>query len=154
MAIPIDRHFKAQVGQRRYKDAISMVRKVLTKRQLKMFQSTCFGHFLDLKDSLVFGGMLVHASFLRAINRMNSRNELWFRLNRVDVRFNPYELAIMINLQFRWLIDVGMYISSNDMRIGQLVMKMLIKFSSGGLGGRTMKIQSSWPYYIIFTMGY
>ena len=74
-----------------------------------MFQHTCFGHFLDLKDSR-FSGVLIHSFILRAVNKVTSRKELWFRVNEVDVRFSLYEFAIMIDLQFSHMVDIDMYI--------------------------------------------
>ncbi|XP_044460531.1 uncharacterized protein LOC123192154 [Mangifera indica] len=111
LRFPLEKHFKAQVTTRGYRDIGAVIKKLLTERQLQMFRRTCFGHFLELKDSR-FSGVLIHSFILRAVNKVTSGEELWFRVNDVDVRFSAYEFAIMTGLRFSHLVDIDLYIPS------------------------------------------
>ncbi|XP_044474064.1 uncharacterized protein LOC123202288 isoform X3 [Mangifera indica] len=104
-------HFKAQVSTRGHRDAMASIRSSLTDRQKEIFQTTCFGKFLQLRDSR-FSGVLVHSFILCKVVRANSVKELWFRINGIDVRFSPYEFALVTGLRFNRRSKIQQYLPS------------------------------------------
>ena len=80
----------------------------MTSDQLRLFERTCFGYLLRLPETK-FSGMLVHAFLLRQLHRPSARDEFWFRVSGVDVRFSPFEFALVTGLSFSRRTDVSSY---------------------------------------------
>lgn len=99
------------MSTRGHRDAMASIRSSLTDRQKEIFQTTCFGKFLQLRDSR-FSGVLVHSFILREVVRANSVKELWFRINGIDVRFSPYEFALVTGLRFNRRSKIQQYLPS------------------------------------------
>lgn len=53
---------------------------------------------------------MVHSFILRDVIRRDVRNILWFWINRVDLRFSPFEFVIVTTLHFSKLTDIEMYV--------------------------------------------
>ncbi|XP_044503651.1 uncharacterized protein LOC123224130 [Mangifera indica] len=97
---------------------MSKIRSTLTPEQLRLFERTCIGHLLRLSD-IKFSGVLVHSFLLRQLYRGFDKNEFWFRVNGVDVRFSPFEFALMTGLPFSQLTTLSSYIPhASKHRIG------------------------------------
>lgn len=70
-----EQHFSATVTNMSRLKVIETIKQKLSDVQLKMFQASCFGHFLKMKD-IQFSRKIVHSLLLRQL-RDQSNNELW-----------------------------------------------------------------------------
>ena len=102
------RHFRADAISHAQRTALSRISSTLTPQQLRLFERTCFGYLLRLPETK-FSGMLVHAFLLRQLHRPSARDEFWFRVSGVDVRFSPFEFALVTGLSFSRRTDVSSY---------------------------------------------
>ncbi|KAK3184490.1 hypothetical protein Dsin_031776 [Dipteronia sinensis] len=68
----------------------------LTEKQRKMFESTCFGHFLGI-HKLQFSIPIVHYLLLRVVESPNT-DEMWFKIEYTATRFSAQELCIFTGL--------------------------------------------------------
>ena len=78
-------------------NVITKIKEHLSANQLKMFRSTCFGHFLDLKQ-LKLQGQLVHCLLLREVNHP-ATDEIWFSIGGYNLRFSIGEFGIITGLK-------------------------------------------------------
>lgn len=81
---------------------------ILTQRELQIFERTCFGYFLQFKD-MRFDLVLVHLFILREVIRRDMRDQLWFQINGVNMRFSLYEFALVTDLYFSTFTNIAMY---------------------------------------------
>ncbi|XP_044460529.1 uncharacterized protein LOC123192149 [Mangifera indica] len=103
------RHFWADAISRAQRTALSRISSTLTPRQQRLFERTYFGSFLHLPETK-FCGILVHAFLLRQLHPPFARDEFWFRISGVDVRFSPFEFVLVTGLSFSRRTDVSSYI--------------------------------------------
>lgn len=57
-----------------------------------------------------FSTILVHFFILRKVITCDVANQSWFRINGIDMRFNLFMFAIVIDLNFSKLSNIEMYV--------------------------------------------
>lgn len=102
-------HFRALVTSRVHRDPISIIKDALTTEQLKIFQTMCFNHFLYIHD-MRFNRVLVHLFILKEVIRVDAREQLWFKVNGIDVRLSAFEFALITNFHFNKLTNIDHYL--------------------------------------------
>ncbi|KAJ8566072.1 hypothetical protein K7X08_030549 [Anisodus acutangulus] len=95
--IPANKHLHLRVSVHTNTDVVSMLKDRLNLRQLKMFQATCFGYFLELPPFLI-QNQLIHALLPREVV-LKEPNELCVKINDTILRFGLEEFAIMTELK-------------------------------------------------------
>ncbi|XP_044510766.1 uncharacterized protein LOC123229186 [Mangifera indica] len=103
------RHFRTDLICRAQRTVLSRITSTLTPEQLRLFERTCFGYLLRLPETK-FSGILVHSFILRQLHRFSARDEFWFRISGVDIRFSPFEFALVTGLSFSRRTDISSYI--------------------------------------------
>lgn len=76
---------------------MTIIQEKLKMTQREMFRITCFGHFLNMYEHQ-FNVMLIYLVLFYLINRANTHREIWFKINGIDVCFNPLKFAMVTQL--------------------------------------------------------
>ncbi|ESR64835.1 hypothetical protein CICLE_v10010179mg [Citrus x clementina] len=81
MKLYFDDHFPGRISETsKFKKVIAAIRCKLTRKQLSLFRSAVFGHFLDL-GSYNFSGVIFHNLLLRQVaHKKTNKNQLWFQI--------------------------------------------------------------------------
>ena len=96
---PISDHYSATVTNLSDRNVLNDIKIHLTESQLEMYTKTCFGKLLDIP--LKFQGAFIHCLLLREVILSNPRPlEMWFQFSDHQIRFGPYEFAILSGLRF------------------------------------------------------
>ena len=90
-------HFRSRVCTDINDNVITKIKEHLSANQLKMFRSTCFGYFLNLKE-LKFQDQVVHCLLLREVSHA-ANDEIWFCVGGYNMRFSIGEFDIIIGLK-------------------------------------------------------
>ncbi|KAK1569217.1 hypothetical protein Q3G72_033924 [Acer saccharum] len=76
--------------------AVYHIIRKLTEKQRKVFENTCFGHFLGM-HKLQFSIPIVHCLLLRVVESPNT-DEMWFKVGDTTIRFSAQEFRIVTGL--------------------------------------------------------
>ncbi|KAK0589562.1 hypothetical protein LWI29_015856 [Acer saccharum] len=76
--------------------AVYHIIRKLTEKQMKVFENTCFGHFLGM-HKLQFSIPIVHCLLLRVVESPNT-DEMWFKVGDTTIRFSAQEFRIVTGL--------------------------------------------------------
>lgn len=57
-----------------------------------------------------FNRVLVHLFILKEVIRVDAREQLWFKVNGIDVRLSAFEFALITNFHFSKLTNIDHYL--------------------------------------------
>ncbi|KAH9744678.1 glucan endo-1,3-beta-D-glucosidase [Citrus sinensis] len=81
-----------------FKKVIAAIRCKLTGKQLLLFKSDIFGHFMEL-DSYAFNGVIIHNILLRQVaHEETDENKLWSQIRGHSIRLSIREWCLVIGL--------------------------------------------------------
>lgn len=80
-------------------NSFSVVRSMLSPRNLMLLRKSCFGHFFESAD-FQFQGQLFCILLKKLVKSSKQRNRLSFRINKQVIDFGPAEYALMTGLKF------------------------------------------------------
>lgn len=103
--------FKDVINVCSHKDIVKYIRDKLNCAQKEMLRQTCFEHYLDLEIHDYNVTLYSVCTFL-ATEQGESGEELWFRLNGVDYKFNLIEFMLVIRLRFSKETNIDKYITT------------------------------------------
>ncbi|KAL9444201.1 hypothetical protein AB3S75_017393 [Citrus x aurantiifolia] len=99
MKLYFNDHFPGRISETsKFKKVIAAIQCKLTRKQLSLFRSDVFGHFLDL-GSYNFSGVIFHNLLLRQVaHKETNKNQLWFQIGEHLVRLSIGEWCLITGL--------------------------------------------------------
>ncbi|KAF4390227.1 hypothetical protein F8388_019882 [Cannabis sativa] len=107
---------------------IAEIKGRLTTKQLTMFQESCFGHFLDLKECNM-QSQVIHTALCREVHQANVK-EICFDFGNSKTRFGLGEFAIISGLLCKGDSSMGKYIGRGDTFVDKYFSDMTINYAA------------------------